>query len=112
MNISGIGPSFGGFTYNPGKFNIESQNVRVGGNLQDAAAGSKERSADLGEHVKPENTYKAEGSVKIKNAGANVNVVAQASTGIKAQAAESYSTFAAQSHVNPAAIRGTENFDF
>ena len=84
MNISGIGPSFGGFTYNPIKLNndlnVNSRNVA---DVDDSKAVNNIRSKQNSVGVEYA-SYNPEGSVRLK----------------------------AGSEINAAAVRGAENFDF
>ena len=85
MNISGIGPSFGGFTYNPIKLNTDintdSRNVSSVDNIGKVSDNLRTKPNSIGAEY---SAYNQEGFVRLK-AGSAQNTVA---------------------------VRGAENFDF
>ena len=87
MNISGIGPSFGGFTYNPIKLNND-----INVHARDNAA----------EDIKAADTKKAAAKQEIAAVAYESQVSPEGSVRMKPQVQA----------VNPMAVRGAENFDF
>ena len=86
MNISGIGPSFGGFTYNPIKLNTDNLTNVHARDTEDTkvekTANTRARQEMAG--VAYQSQSNSDGSVRVKQLQA----------------------------VNPASVRGAENFDF
>ena len=72
MNISGIGPSFGGFTYNPIKLNTD---FRAAGS-DDATAVAKTSRVQQNVPGVQYSQYNAEGSVRLKPGSADATSTA------------------------------------
>ena len=86
MNISGIGPSFGGFTYNPIKLNTDNLTSVHARDTEDTKVGktADTRARQEMAGVAYQSQSSSDGSVRVKQLQA----------------------------VNPTSVRSAENFDF